>query len=458
MPLKTEDPQTQETYLCVVSEWQGGKNSGNCYPVFVLSKGRILKEPDSQFPNAGAVFLPSRRGKVFDLISLRPVLNPTYKDQNYRDCYFVPLVNSIHYPTREELLGVHTVLAVPSFDPDVRQIPHPAQLVTPVFFVRDLSKGGRLIGPLRCVEVRRSSLGETVEWIAWRAESDEGLAWTFPESALGSNGLKLEVYQHPRPDLNDILARPFEFLVGKLGEGIAGGEPLDLAAAEDLVRFYQRVGGIAIPQELTSALASIPSREGTERPAYLRSRFDRLRRLLTNAAQLEDERRRIAGEFLKTEQGKLQVSALIAQAKEEARVAVRTELNVEGERRRLQAELDALAARKAALEAELAAEKGRREKDLESLESTISELKGAAGLEAESLRKRVFEALPGLVAISAGAAAPEARAPSSEAAEDRAQRSSGVEIRPLPAPRPFRQVEDEALYVRWLRDELARTG
>ena len=31
-------------------------------------------------------------------------------------------------------------------------------------------------------------------------------------------------------------------------------------------------------------------------------------------------------------------------------------------------------------------------------------------------------------------------------------------IEPIPPARPFRKVEDEAVYVRWLRDELAASG
>ncbi len=455
-PARPDDPQTNETYLCVVSEWQGGRNSGNCYPVFVLSQGKVLTKPESEFPNAGAIFMPSRAGKTFDLVSLRPIVNRTYANQSYRDCYFVPLPSSVHAPDREETAGVHSILTVPFLDPESRQIAAPAQMVTPIFFVRDQSHASRLVGPLRRLEARRNDLNETIESMSWRAESSDGLAWSFPASALEANKLRIEVYQHPNADLNDVLRRPFEFLVGKVEGRIDGGEPVDLATQDDLMRFFLSTAGLELAPEVVSALEKIPTRAGTDSPAYLRSRYDRLGRLLRSARELEGERGRVAREFLETEEGRRAIHAEIAEAKAEARAEAR--LDLETERQRVLAELSAIEEKKAALEKEVAAEQDHREKETASLQNLREELADAVQLSGSALQKRVLEELPGLMALGAVGPAAQARRNDGDRAEESRPPGSGAEIRPLAPARPFRKVENEALYVRWLRDELVAMG
>jgi MoxR-like ATPase len=422
-----------------------------------MGQRKVLRDPESEFPNAGAIFLPSRGDyQAFDLILVRPILNRTYADKDYRDCYFVPQPSWTHAPDREECDGLHSVLAVPSFDPDIRVITTPHQMVTPIFFVRDLSHGGRLLGPLRRVEVRRGNTGENLETIAWKAASPDGLAWSLPAAALDGNRLKLETYHHPHGELNEILRRPYEFVIGKLESRLEGGEPVDLAGEEDLIRFHLQTVGVVLPEETLRALAELPSRPGTEAPAFLRSRYDRLGRLLRVARELDGERRRLAREFLDTEEGRREVAAAIAGAKAEARAEVRAELDIEKERQRLQAELRALEARKASLEQELKAQRERHEKEADSLRKLIAELTRTLAEKGEDLERRVLGEIPGLVALArfrpAGAVSSQGESAPAETPRPR------LEIAPVPPPRPHRKVEDEALYVRWLREELARSG
>jgi energy-coupling factor transporter ATP-binding protein EcfA2 len=453
---RTEDPQTLETYLCVVSEWQGGRNCGNCYPVFILSKSQVLANPAAEFPNAGAIFLPTRVGKAHDLITVRPIPNRTYANQSFRDCYFVPLPSGTHLADREETAQVCSVLTVPFLDPENRQIDAPAQMVTPVFFVRDLARGGRLIGPLRRLEVRRANSSETLESISWRAEAGDGLAWCFASPAAEAAGLRLETYQHPNPELNDILRRPHEFLVGKLNGKLDSAEAIDLATPEDLVRFYASTADLKLTDESVHALSAIPTRQGADTPAYLRSRFERLGRLLRTARELDDQRRRLAVEFLKTEEGRREINAQIADAKATARVEAKLEL--EGERKRALSELAALEEKKAALANELATTRERLERESESLRKLRDELMAAVGESRKALEKRVLDTLPGVVALGSPQTARESdRGGEVDRPVELTARPS-VEIRPVAPPRPFARVEDEALYVRWLRDELELLG
>lgn len=456
--LPEEEPQTKEIYLCVVSEWQGGRNSGNCYPVFVLTKKKSLKDPESEFPNAGAIFLPSRTGKAHDFVVVRPILNRTYADRDYRDCYFVPQVNSVHPADRTELAGVHSILTVPFFDPDRKSISSPLQMVTPVFFVRDQARENRLLGPLRRVEVRRAPVGEALETIFWRAESADGMAWAFPASSLALNEMRLEVYSHPHPEMNEVLRRPHEFVVGNIGSRIEGGEPVDLADEESLIRFFLGTARLELSDETISALAEIPTRPGTELPAYLRSRYDRLRRLLRTARELEKERGRIAREFLETEEGRREVHAEIAKAKAEARAEARAEMDVETEKKRLQAELSAIEEQKTAVENEIASLKERHEHEAASLKEAIDELKTSVALSTKELRRRIFEDIPAITAFTSAREGQEPASGVKENAKEAGSAPPDIEIRPLPPARPFRRVDDESLYVRWLRDELSVMG
>ena len=452
------NPQTKETYLCVVSEWQGGRRSGNCYPVFVLTQGKALRDPEAEFPNAGAIFLPSRGDfKAFDFVAIRPILNFTYQNLNMRDCYFVPEVNGVRALEKDELDGVHSILTVPSLDPDTRVLTAPAQIVTPIFFVKDLSKGSLLLGPLRRMEVRRAASGEALESIGWKPESADGLAWSLPLSALPSNNLRLETYQHPRPELNEILKRPYEFIVGKLEPLLAEGSPVDLASETDQIRFFLSTANVDIPEPALRALAEIPGRPGTDTPEFMQSRYERLRRILRVARELEGERRRMAREFLETEEGKREVAAAIAKAKEEARAEARVEL--EEERRRLEGELEKLEERKSGLEESLRSERERHEREAGSLRKLIDELSTTAQLEGSRLEKKVLDQVPALVAL-AGLRPVRLSIESSESngSGERIAAPARVEIEPLPAPKAFRKVEDEALYVRWLRDELSLLG
>jgi hypothetical protein len=451
-----EDPQTRETYLSVVSEWQGGRNSGNCYPVLGIGQRKVPADPESEFPNAGAIFLPSRGSfKAFDIVLIRPIINKTYADRDFRDCYFVPQVNATHYPDQDEIEGIHSVLSVSGFDLDSHVIPSPVQMVTPVFFVRDLSGQGRFVGPLRRVEVRRGLGGETIESIAWKAESADGLAWSFPAQVLSANKLRLETYKHPRTELNDILRRPFEFLLGKIEPTIEGGTPIDLAGETDIIRFYLGTANLDLPEETIRALEAIPGRAGTDSPAFVKSRYDRLQRILRVARELEGERSRLAREFLQTEEGKREVAAGVAEAKAQARAEVRAEIDVEKERQRLEAELRVLEERKSALESELRAERERHERETASLMKMKEELSRTAALAAEDLEKRVIDELPGLLALL-----PQRRLAAAEPSAEPSREDSGggAHIVSAPPRKPFRPVEDEALYVRWLRDELAATG
>lgn len=452
--------QMKETYLCVVSEWQGGRRSGNCYPVFVLTQRKALRDPETEFPNAGAIFLPSRSDfKAFDLVAIRPIVNFTYQNRDTRDCYFVPEVNGVRVPDKEELEAVHSVLTVPALDPDSRVIPSPAQLVTPVFFVKDLSRQGRLLGPLRRMEVRRVVAGEAIESIHWMPDSPDGLAWSFPQSALAASKLRLETYEHPRHDLNEILKRPYEFVVGKVEPQIEGGSPVDLASQTEQIRFFLSTAHVDIPEPALRALAEIPGRPGTDTPAFMKSRYDRLSRILRVARELESERRRIALEFLETEEGRREVAAAIAEAKAEARAEVRAEMDIEEERKRLQAELRALEERKAGLEENLRAERERHEHEAGSLRKLIAELSKTAELEGLRLEEKVLDQVPALIALAGVRPARLSRDIAEiDRAGERTAAPARIEIQPLPAARAFRKVEDEALYVRWLRDELALMG
>ena len=50
------DP-TQHDYLALVSEWQGGGGAvGNAYPLYSLTSGQVVTDPEETFPNSGAIF------------------------------------------------------------------------------------------------------------------------------------------------------------------------------------------------------------------------------------------------------------------------------------------------------------------------------------------------------------------------------------------------------------------
>jgi hypothetical protein len=136
------DP-TRFDYLAVVSEWSSqartGGLVGNAYPLFNLSDGEEVVDPETDFPNPGAVFLTNRGDmESWDFIILRPRQNYQYKNTGDRECYYIPSGQPEVLNQPEQLDTVGVVLEHSTFDVsgNTRQLQNPTHNVTPYFFIR----------------------------------------------------------------------------------------------------------------------------------------------------------------------------------------------------------------------------------------------------------------------------------------------------------------------------------
>jgi hypothetical protein len=453
------DP-TAEEYLAVVSEWSSyAQNSpsrvGNAYPVFSLSRGCLVDRPGEDFPNPGYVFLVNRGElRAWDYVRVRPVPNMRYKDANPRECYYIARGTPPSLDGSAADLPCAVLLDVPHFDPDSADsvLRNPRQNVTPVFFVRDAQQ--RVFGPLRRVQVNRTGY-ETLDTIQWAPAGKESLVYEFTADDLKRLGLHLLTYEHPEPDLNEVVHRPLHLLAGPALASATSSRPHDRLQPGQLAEWYLRWREVPeVPEELLRTFRMAPTYLAGTEPEIIRRRCWQLSTLFTGVEILQAERRHLARKYLDSADGQAVLAQQLALEVERRGQAIEAEVKkrrgeLAEEEQRLKARLEELQAahrRQAqAVEDEQRALEARRA----SLQEDLAALEAQVRAGSERLAGRLREELPLLAALTVGREAPAKEI--TRPAEERAAAPVWAEVR-LPEPtRELAPVAEEAA----LMDQLA---
>lgn len=453
---------TQCEYVAVVSEWQSREGAvGNAYPFFNLTKNEAVADPQDEFPNPGAVFLPNRTDlNTWDFILLRPGQNIQYSNINNRQCYYIPVGRPevLNNPNRVENVAV--VLDHSRFDLNsaTRQLLNPRHSVTPIFFVK---VGESILGPLLRDAVHLNAFDD-VERIHWRPARDDGIVYEFTYDDLAKKGVRLAHYAHPEPKLNRVLETPLLIAYGPVRQATSA-RPLDTLADAALIEWYlQRCASANIPsQQIASIISAFRGKPGDD-PAIQAARLKKIEKELVTHLAFVEQRERFARHYLETPQGQQRVRELIEQAIQKRASEIQAEVD---KRQSL------IAARRAELEQQFQQAQREHEHRLDGLkaesdrvEQRIAELKNAAGQLQESLSAdvrqlatRLHEHIPVFAAVLAarldnGApAALPARSPGREIAVE-------PQLRPVPPSAPIRPIVTERKLVDDLHLDLARRG
>jgi hypothetical protein len=450
-------------YLAVVSEWSSfgerGGLVGNAYPLFNLTRGQAVAQPLDEFPNAGAVFLPSRGSlNTWDFVILRPRRNDRYRNQSERDCFYIPLRHPELIAQPDQLAEVAVILNHPAFDPSspVRALLNPRHSVTPVFFVR---RGLSFIGP--CLrDVTHLSPMEDVQRIDWRPVGDEGVVYEFTTDDLTKRGVRLVEYSHPNKSLNRVLATPFALAVGPVRK-LAPGKPLDALTDAALIDWYvQRCPEVDVTPQLLAALKAGFRGRPTDDPDLLQNRLRKIERQMATHAAFQEMRDRFARAYVESEEGQERVRELLEQAV--ARRGLEIQAEVDGRHRALAEKRVELDRQFAEAEREhrerlqvLARERDAAQRQVDGLREAAGQLQASLSDDAARLAARLSEQLPLLAALTASRPAP--AAPASPVEPPRPARPA-PEFRPIAPTAAIRPVQDEAKLVDELHADLARQG
>lgn len=453
-------------YLAVVSEWTGttprGGLVGNAYPLLNLTTGDVVADPQEDFPNPGAVFLPSRAAlKTWDFVILRPRENALYNNADQRQCYYIPARQPDVLNGPNQCDSVAVVLEHAAFDPAsaARQLQNPRHNVTPIFFVQ---KNQTVLGPL-IRDVTHLSPIDDVQRIDWRPARDDGVIFEFTREELAQKGVRLAQYAHPEPWLNRILASPVLLASGPVRK-VTSPRPHDALSDANLIEWYlARCPAVEVSSQQLAALRTAFRARPDDDPAIQAARLKRIERvMITNIAFLE-QRERFAKQYVESDAGQQRVRELLEQT-----VAKRaSEIQAEVDKRHSQ-----LAAQRDELDRQLAAAVQQHQKQLGllederaavqeqvgSLRSAIGQLQEQLAADAKRLAAKMQEQLPLLAALTSSrpdaAPAPPGRpAPGAAPARERVP-----EFRPIPPSSPIRPVASEAKLVEDLHADLARRG
>src|SRR5262249_34875618 len=134
MPI--QDP-TKAEYLAVVNDWssygqRGLELLGQAYPIFCVTRGKVVADPLNEFPDPAYVFLLKRGSLVaWDYVRLRPSHNYQHTEGKARYISGPPLM--LEEPGPDHRFA--TLLEVRSFDPVTTPslLRNPVQNVTPIF-------------------------------------------------------------------------------------------------------------------------------------------------------------------------------------------------------------------------------------------------------------------------------------------------------------------------------------
>lgn len=399
MPL---DP-TAEEYLAVVSEWssyaqQSPSKVGNCYPILGILKGRVVEKPLEEFPNPGYIFLVNR-GELchWDFIRVKPVQNARYHNRTERECYYIARFTPPPLDTVAPDTQFASLLDVPSFDPIMssNQIRNPHQNVTPLFFVRNLQQ--KIYGPLRRTQVTRN-VSEAPESIHWMPYARDNLVYEFTADDLKKRGLKLASYEHPNPDLNEVITKPIHLILGPVLT-VTSEKAYDRLLDDQLAEWYLRWREHEeVPDSVLRTLRLAPAHLQDSTPDIIRQRCRKLSMLFGSLEVFQAERRSLARKYLESEEGKKllqdQLALEIEQRGKEIEAEVkRRQSEVASEEQKLSARLrelqDEQRKREAAVTEELRILEKRKSRIEAEVGTLTSKLRGGTAELVEQLREQI---------------------------------------------------------------------
>ncbi len=457
------DP-TQHDYLALVSEWQGGGGAvGNAYPLYSLTSGQVVTDPEETFPNSGAIFLTSRVGlRTLDFIRVRPSQNSLYVDSQSRtQCEYIQSRGWSVLTQPDQLAGVASILDHPTFDAGAgRQIISPKCNVTPVFFVR---KQQIYYGPLIREMTHFSPNSDELQRIDWRSARDDSVVYEFTREELEKEGVKIVAYQHPQP-LNRVVLAPIELAVGKI-RLVKSTRFKDALAEETLIEWYlQRCTEGPPSRDAVKAMeAAFKGRVG-EDMLIQELRLRRVEKLIASHSRFQDERERFAKQYLDSPAGAKRVDDAVEQSVVKRAALIQVE--VDDREKDLAHRRDDIARQLHQAEVEhrqqldgLQLAQDAKREELARLESGLGQLRDQLAGEIEQVSAKLQDQIPLLAAFAAirpsGASAPGTVAVTSTRA---ATPKRAWDFPAIPSERPLQTPPNEKHLVNALHADLARQG
>jgi energy-coupling factor transporter ATP-binding protein EcfA2 len=453
------DP-TNEEYLAVVSEWssyarESPSRVGNAYPLYCLTRKCLVESPLEDFPNPGYIFLVNRGDLLFwDFVRLRPYTNARYKHTNQRECYFIargapPLLETLTADCPVALL-----LDVPTFDPDSASslIRHPKQNATPVFFVRN---GTKIFGPLRRVQVSRRG-DETLDSIQWEPAGQDSMVYEFTAEDLKKRGCQFLLYEHPEPDLNEVVHHGINLIAGPVLQ-VTSERPHDRLSPAQLAEWYLRWRDLPeVPDSLLKTFRTAADYLADTRSDIIRQRCRNLLHQFGTLEVLQAERRNLVRKYLESDDGKSILEQQLALEIERRAQTIEAEVKkrrgeLAEEEQRLTTQLQELQARRHQREEALAGELSDLEKRRSHLQEAVVSLEEQLRGGAEQLGAQLRDSIPLLAALSTGRAVVTGSVPphvnGAPVSPPAPARPLWAEVTVPPPTRELDEVKDEAALV-----------
>jgi energy-coupling factor transporter ATP-binding protein EcfA2 len=445
------EPKAEQEHLAVVSEWSSfnarGGLLGNAYPIYSYDSNAVVTQPEDVFYNPGYIFLLGRGTlAAWDFVRVHPAPNDRYQDRERRECGYLShdVPELIIRP--EDQGDVATILQIPDFHPiQTSQLQSPGQNVTPLFFVQN--RAGTIYGPLLRQKVLRSAQ-ETIDAITWTCPEDSGLLGEFTIDELASQHVQQFDYSHPDPTLNEIIARPIKLLVGPVHR-VTATRVHDRVADDQLVAWLTRSGAIPTGplRDFFAKLSEPVSAIGGLSQDRLRDRLCRLQRILPKLELLADERKRIATEFMGTEEGKRAL---------ESRIELEIQRRSEELQKAVRKQESEAAARESALNAQLQEKVEHSRRELDSLykaietrtqqkaelDATLIALQGDLNKSTQALADKVRQGIPIIAALTSGLGSARVISPDESAASQRAA-EAWTRVVPIEPSRPLEHNQTE---------------
>jgi hypothetical protein len=453
----------QSEYLAIVGEWQGGQGRvGKAFPLLDLTNLRVVSDPLDEFPNPGAVFLPTRAGlKTWDLVSLWPRENAQYDNSDHHQCYYIPNGRPEVLNNPNQLENVAVILDHPKFDLNAanRQILNPRHNVTPIFFVQ---KGQSLFGPL-IRDLTHLGPMEDVVRLDWRPAREDGIVYEASREELRQQGIRFVECPRPAEFQTRILTNAIQLALGDVRH-VTSSTPRDGLAEASLIEWYlQRCSLLDIPSQHLAAWKRAFHGRPAENSEVLAARLQKLEREMATHAAFHEQRERFAKLYLESEPGQRRISELVEQTVD--RKASEIQAEVDRRQSELARKREELARQFTLAELEHARLLQGLERQRDAVLEQVNELRTAVGelqtslaSDVRQLAKRMQEQLPLFAALTAGRIEPgtPVQVVTSNGAPPVVRPKE--EFRPIQPGIPLRPIETESKLVDDLHAELARRG
>ena len=462
------DP-TQYEYLAVVSEWssqtRNGGLVGNAFPLFNLTRRVGVENPEDEFYNPGAIFLPSRGSlNNWDFVRVRLRNNFTYKDAGERDCGFIAsgFPDLLEHP--EDMDSVAVILDHPTFDPTAnsRQILNPAHGVTPLFFVK---KADAYYGPLVRDAIQRT-VSYDMQRIDWRTPGDDGVVYQFTVEQLAGADIRICRYQHPVPTRNRVIEQPISMFVGKIRDARSPRAHDSLPLAGVIEWYLKRAPKVSVPLETINALRGAFHDESPISESVKNERLRKVEKEFATHTAFADQRDRFAKTYLDSEIGQQRIRDLIDDAVKKKASEIRAEADklqedIAKRRNELTSELAAVDAEHQQKLFALRTERDGVAAKVDELTVASADLQRTLAADAASLAVKMRDQIPLIAALAGGSFGGGVRSDAPVGVTNIHAAAPVVhraDFRPIPPSKPLAPVSDERKLVENLRADLARQG